>query len=543
MCEGPGTDPDYVNMGPNDNGCSLLTTQQSCDDYGREEPYRKLCKWENDTCTSTPIGGWNACCKCEGGVDVQETAAPTTAPTMSPTTSPTTSPTFSPTTPTPTSQPLTTTILAMKGVLNIDIAALNDWTVPLYMYKLFGFNAEISNATLENHFFGPIPASIGEYPKFDSERGMFESFPNAIINVPLSEITTPSGLTFKTQSVEGLEGMYYLYLVYKGMDVPLYTQPLDVSEAKDVNPKANFMYFTNINSDGTPVAPLLIELPKDYSCMCPSGKKWNNDNIYKVTPPPSAFEGVDFSNYNYDCYFDNLLKQSSLQEVVSNEYMNNERKLDDVAFIVENINTLKNMCPEYYNKCENNQECKEILDSFPYSSSPIPNKAPALYGTGEPEENTLSQYYNDIESITKNNTELNNLIGCVNEKIQSRYLELSNNCEFMKIYQQNCNYSDINMVRSVVDYINNLAEDPDITFDEAIKIFLYIFEILFLFQTEYEYEPKCMLVNIGLDNSTNLSNLITFPPASTSDPFSLNNVKEVMFDTHPLEQIQSKCCQ
>ena len=545
-CETYGIEQSFASETPDNNGCTGFTTEEDCTSYGVRG---NLCTWDGSTCSGKPVTAWDACCSCNGGIFVPDIT--TAAPTRSPTSAPTPTPTMAPTVPAPVVQtPQEFSILSIQGVSEIDTAPLDSWVVPLYVYKFFGFTNSEAVPTIEKEFLGPMPASLGDWPKLDVSTGRFESFPNVIIDTPSVNVNITGNYDFETEPVPGLDGKYYLFINYSCTNeksgqttkykLPLYTAPLSYSESSKNNPKVNPLYFTNLTAKGEPTSQLFVCYPQSYQCICAEGTTWDTSASYIISTPPNPNPSPIY-DYNYptypaqeaskQCFMGLNLQQDILVTTMNATTFSSgdpigENQVQGAMEMVEQWKRAEDMCPGYYSDCRDNATCSAALDAFlapdatppPGMTFPPLANAPAMYGEGEP---TKDELRNNIEFENMTNDEFFYLNACVEYKVNKKLNEVSRTCEFMDKYLEDCKMTADNI---------NLDELEDGRFLEALY---YIF-IKFL------YEPLCIKSTQGLGQP----NLLKESEGAQLSPSAYEQAmfEQLFLNIDARKQIRDQCC-
>jgi hypothetical protein len=522
LCNSYGVDPLFAASG---TGCGVFTTQTSCESYGVRQ---SMCSFVNGKCIDKPIVAWQACCNCGGGILTPETLPPTQAPTTSPTSSPTFSPTSAPV-------PVEDQVLGISGLVSLDTSPVSSNKVKLYMYRLTYFKNNEMKDAIEKAFYEPLPAPLGEYPKFNATLGKFDSIPNAVVNTP----TVPNygNFEFETEEVEGLPGVYYLFLMYscKGVEkkrYPLYTDRVNIP---GVSFNDRIIYFTEIRMDGTPVLSIFDCLNFNFDCF----GSFKETDKYTLTVPPKYTNGTEGS-FN-QCSFNLFLEKESIEQnlffwFVLSIFMG-------VAF-AGNKDNVNKICPTYYADCVADSDCLQELESHMANMAIyMPNKNIGMqagidWGNDPSKSELESTILNGGVDITK----FGYLNACVMYKYYnniSKVIENKNNlfmvksdqtCDFMKTYYKHCKVT-------TSDNDNQMMQT--MTQDQYDK---YVLTTLLL---EGLVEPFCLLQREGLKLDIDLSSFIKYTVDNGINIFEDNKIPpeiaDIFYDLNAFEQIQKQC--
>jgi hypothetical protein len=511
LCNSYGVDPSLAASG---TGCGVFTTQTSCENYG----VRSLCSFINGKCTDKPIVAWQACCDCGGGVLTDATLPPTLAPTAAPT-SPTAAPTQAPVA-------VKDQVLGISGLVSLDTSPLSSNRVKLYMYRLTYFTNTDAKDAIEEVFGGSLPAPIGQYPKFNSTLGKFESIPNAVVNSP--NVPNYGNFEFATERVDGLTGVYYLFLMYScngGLKkrYPLYTDRVIIPGTDYADP---VIYFTEIQIDGTPTQSMFECLNFNFDCFgaaLPS--KFKENNKYTLTVPPKYTNGKE-GTYN-SCSLKLILEKESIEQNLLFMFL--------LSFFLgisnaDNKDNVNKICPTYYADCVADSDCLQELESY-MTNKNIGMQTDVDWGS----DPTKSE----LESSGATFTKLGYLNACVMYKYYAniaKVIENKNNrflvksdqtCDFMKTYYEHCKVTTSDNNKQILQTMSQ---------DEYDK---YTFNMLML---EGFVAPFCLLQREGFKLDLDLSSFLkenrNIYPDGTTIPPELN---EIYYGLNAYGQIQKQC--
>jgi hypothetical protein len=498
-------------------GCSVFTTQTSCESYG----VRSLCTFVDGKCIDKPIVAWQACCDCGGGILTPETLPPTQAPTTSPS-----SPTFSPTS---APVPVEDQVLGISGLVSLDTSPVSSNKVKLYMYRLTYFTNNEMKDAIEKAFYEPLPAPIGEYPKFNATLGKFDSIPNAVVNTP----TVPNygNFEFATEPVEGLPGVYYLFLMYSckgvGKKYPLYTDRINIPGVSFSNNP--IIYFTEIRMDGTPILSIFDCVNFNFDCF----GSFKETDEYTLTVPPKYTNGTEGS-FN-QCSFNLFLEKESIERKLFFSFLLFMFLERNGVASVDNKENASKICPTYYADCVSDADCLAQLESV------LPNinigmQAGIDWGN-DPSKSELESTIGAVD-ITK----FQYLDFCVKYKYYnniSKVIENKNNfftvksdqtCDFMKTYYKHCKVT-------TSDNDNQMMQT--MTQDQYDK---YVLTTLLL---ENYVEPFCLLQREGLKLDFDLSSFIKYTVDNGINILGDNTIPpeiaDIFYDLNAFEQIQKQC--
>lgn len=514
LCNSYGVDPSLAASG---TGCGVFTTQTSCENYG----VRSLCSFVNGKCIDKPIVAWQACCNCGGGVLTDATLPPTLAPTAAPTQAPTAAPTQAPVA-------VEDQVLGISGLVSLDTSPLSSNRVKLYMYRLTYFTNTDAKDAIEEAFGGSLPAPIGQYPKFNSTLGKFESIPNAVVNSP--NVPNYGNLEFATERVEGLTGVYYLFLMYScngGLKkrYPLYTDRVIIPGTDYADPA---IYFTEIQIDGTPTQSMFECLNFNFDCFgaaLPSNFKENNK--YTLTVPPKYTNGKE-GTYN-SCSLKLILEKESIEQNLLFMFL-----LSILLGIAnaDNKDNVNEICPTYYADCVADSDCLQELESY-MTNKNIGMQTDVDWGS----DPTKSELESSDPGATF--TKFGYLNACVMYKYaknMAKVIDNKNNrfvvksdqtCDFMKTYYEHCKVTTSDNNKQILQTMSQ---------DEYDK---YTFNMLML---EGFVEPFCLLqreaFKLDLDLSSSLKENPNIYSDGTTIPPELN---EIYYGLNAYGQIQKQC--
>ena len=513
LCNSYGVDPSLAASG---TGCSVFTTQTSCESYGVRP---SMCSFVNGKCIDKPIVAWQACCNCGGGVLTPETLPPTLAPTQAPTAAPTAAPTQAPVA-------VQDQVLGISGLVSLDTSPVTSNRVKLYMYRLSYFTNTEAKDAIEEAFGGSLPSPIGQYPKFNSTLGRFESIPNAVVNTP--NVPNYGNFEFTTEPVEGLTGVYYLFLMYScnggtKKKYPLYTDRVIIPGVSYDDPA---IYFTEILIDGTANLSMFECINFNFDCLALPGN-FKENNKYTLTVPPKYTNGAG-GIYN-PCSFKLFLEKESIEQSLFFMFL-----LSYFLGIanLDNMDNVNKMCPTYYADCVADTDCLQELESQ------MANKNIGMQtGVDWGSDPTKSELESADPGATF--TKFGYLNACVIYKYaknMAKVIDNKNNrfvvksdqtCDFMKTYYEHCKVTTSDNDEQIMQTMSQ---------DEYDK---YVFNKLFL---ENYTESFCMLQRVGFKLDFDLSSFIkenpNIYPDGTTIPPELN---EIFYGLNAYEQIKNQC--
>ena len=526
LCNSYGVDPALATTG---TVCTGLKTQTDCENYG----VRSLCSFVNGKCTDKPIVAWQACCDCGGGVLTDATLPPTLAPTQAPTAAPTQAPTAA-----PTAAPVAVEdqVLGISGLVSLDTSPLPSNRVKLYMYRLTYFTNTDAKDAIEEAFSGSLPAPIGQYPKFNSTLGKFESIPNAVVNSP--NVPNYGNFEFATEPVEGLTGVYYLFLMYScngpKKKYPLYTDRVIIPGTDYADPS---IYFTEIQIDGTPTQSMFECLNFNFDCFgaaLPSNRRLNyakrnfkENNKYTLTVPPKYTNGKE-GTYN-SCSLKLILEKESIEQNLFFMFL---LSIFLGVANADNKDNVNKICPTYYADCVADADCLQELESY-MTNKNIGMQTDVDWGS-DPTKSELESSYPGATF-----TKFGYLNACVMYKYYANIAKVIDNknnrflvksdqtCDFMKTYYEHCKVTTSDNNKQILQTMSQ---------DEYDK---YTFNMLML---QGFVEPFCLLQREGFKLDLDLSSFLkenpNIYPDGTTIPPELN---EIYYGLNAYGQIQKQC--
>lgn len=515
MCNSYGIDPSLATMG---SICSGFNTQTECEGYG----IRQLCNYDmqNGKCVDKPIVAWQACCGCGGGILTDITLPPTVAPTASPTAAPTAVPTAAPVA-------LQDQVLSIRGLVSLDTSPTPFDMVKLYIYRLTYFeNVNMKDAIEEYAYGEPIPVPLGSYPKFNGTVGKFESLPNAVVNTP----TVPKygNFEFATEPVDGVTGVYYLFLLYScnggaKKKYPLYTYPSGNISGSP------YIYFTEIRIDGTTVKPLFDCLNYDFSCITPGFKENNN---FTLTVPPT-----------YTNNMSGMASQCTMKLSLEEMSMGPRFFFPLIIFgllglsAADNKDNVSKICPTYYADCIADATCLQTLNErLPPNNNPIGLQSGIDWGVDppmselNPEDKSKFGYLNEcvLYKFGKNMAEVFDT-----HDVQNISIKNEKSCDFMKTYYKYCKVTTSDNDKEIM---------KTMTTDEYDK---YIFTKTML---EFYAETVCLLDRIGFKMDFDLNTYVKYltdngvPIGTGSESYTIPpEIGDIYYGLHAYDQLTKQC--